>query len=141
MTPVFNRPNKTLIMLPGKWLRIAKTPQSKIDNAEAVVLSALDRVLPFAYATVRPMYYLEYITTYPNGGGLEYITTYPNGGGYGVPVHEYKECMSMDTKAKSVMISNYYKLKRALRFLYNEGYVESYTDFLQIINPFPIPLV
>ena len=112
MTPVFDRPTKRLIMLPGKWLRITKIPQGKIDDAEAIVLSALDRLLPFAYATVRPMYYLKQIHKFKNKEGDT--------------IRQYEECVSLDTTTRYRMISNYYKLKRALKFLYEQGYVESY---------------
>lgn len=113
MTPNFTKGNKQLLITPGRMIRIYHTPDSKIDDAIGLVTLALDRKLPFAYKTVKPMYYLEYegMSCDKYGKNKRYW---------------YKECVSFDKTTRDQFMNNYYKLKRALRLLHDEGYVKTY---------------
>ena len=141
MTPVFDSKDgsKRLIMLPNKWLHIKYTKSASIKNAERIVYSALDRLLPYAYKTVKKQFYLTAC-----GWKGEPVDTVEEQARYVVTeleemrddkdylentrtVHRaYVQCSYFDAKAKNIMTSNYHKLEKALELLHREGYVHSY---------------
>jgi hypothetical protein len=105
-------------------------PQREIDNAESIVLQALDRQLPFAYGTVKKQYALQYVQTIavrkwvesgvvtPEGMGIEWETD---------QIHEYQRITIFDRATRDLMKRNFDKLYLALRKLQSAGYVKTYT--------------
>ena len=132
MIHVFDRPNGSrLVMYPDNTtFRFKGDHPADIENAERVVLQALDRSLPFAYNTVKPQYALQYVRTYavtkwiesgvvtPEGMGIEWETD---------QIHEYQRITIFDRTTRELFKRNFDKLYAALRLLFKAGYVKKYT--------------
>jgi hypothetical protein len=118
-----------LIMYDSVWLKTRPHDMVKIKKAEAVVLKALDRQMPFAFNTVKKIHALQWVKTYQTRSWRESTNEYTDGNYIEWEtdqIHEYKRITVYDRHTRQLMMRNYDKLITALRLLAKEGYVKRY---------------
>jgi hypothetical protein len=106
---------RTAIFWNNEYKVIHQPSDARINEAQRIVNLAIDHQFPHAYKCVKPMYYLVLRAEYTNREGIV--------------VRNYEQRVSVDESAKLTMVNNYYKLRTALKFLAEEGYVASYSLF------------